>query len=113
MRGLPEQRKQHQAWQRRYDVRTPKVGDQMPGFSLAGVNGENPTRRGRDGRRCQQALRGCARGPVPDRDGRVAYAGGIGPFGYKPAELGEAIECTVSSQTAPQDCSGPLEPQRS
>ncbi|MBI2849453.1 MAG: hypothetical protein HYX80_00235 [Chloroflexi bacterium] len=25
-------------------------------------------------------------------DGRIAYAGGLGPFGYKPAELGEAIE---------------------
>lgn len=24
-------------------------------------------------------------------DGRVAYAGGLGPFGFKPAELGEAI----------------------
>lgn len=26
------------------------------------------------------------------RDGRVAYAGGLGPWGFKPAELGEAIE---------------------
>lgn len=25
-------------------------------------------------------------------DGRVAYAGGMGPFGFKPAELGAAIE---------------------
>ena len=25
-------------------------------------------------------------------DGRVAYAGGMGPFGFKPAELGDAIE---------------------
>ena len=25
-------------------------------------------------------------------DGRVVYAGGLGPFGFKPAELGEAIE---------------------
>tara|TARA_B100000315_G_C14192474_1_gene413980 strand:- start:136 stop:507 length:372 start_codon:yes stop_codon:yes gene_type:complete len=25
-------------------------------------------------------------------DGKVAYAGGLGPFGYKPEELGEAIE---------------------
>ena len=25
-------------------------------------------------------------------DGRVAYAGGLGPWGFKPAELGEAIE---------------------
>ncbi len=24
-------------------------------------------------------------------DGRVAYAGGLGPFGFKPPELGEAI----------------------
>ncbi len=26
------------------------------------------------------------------RDGRVAYAGGLGPWGFKPEELGEAIE---------------------
>ncbi len=25
-------------------------------------------------------------------DGKVAYAGGLGPFGFKPEELGEAIE---------------------
>ena len=25
-------------------------------------------------------------------DGRVTYAGGLGPFGFKPAELAEAIE---------------------
>ncbi len=25
-------------------------------------------------------------------DGRVVYAGGLGPFGFKPAELGEAID---------------------
>ena len=25
-------------------------------------------------------------------DGRMVYAGGMGPFGFKPAELGEAIE---------------------
>ena len=26
------------------------------------------------------------------RDGRVAFAGGLGPWGFKPAELGQAIE---------------------
>ena len=26
------------------------------------------------------------------KDGRVAYAGGLGPWGFKPAELDEAIE---------------------
>jgi hypothetical protein len=25
-------------------------------------------------------------------DGRVVYAGGMGPFGFKPAEMGAAIE---------------------
>ena len=25
-------------------------------------------------------------------DGRVVYAGGLGPYGFKPAELGKAIE---------------------
>ena len=27
-----------------------------------------------------------------DTEGRVEYAGGLGPFGFKPAELGAAIE---------------------
>ncbi len=26
------------------------------------------------------------------KDGRVAYAGGLGPFGFKPKEFGEAID---------------------
>ena len=26
------------------------------------------------------------------RDGRVVYAGGLGPFGFKPADLGAAID---------------------
>ena len=34
-------------------------------------------------------------------DGRVAYAGGLGPFGFSPTELGEAIEEYVKSQNAP------------
>ena len=29
-------------------------------------------------------------------DGRVAYAGGMGPFGFKPAELGAAIEAMLA-----------------
>ena len=29
-------------------------------------------------------------------DGRVVYAGGMGPFGFKPTELGEAIEKYLS-----------------
>ena len=29
-------------------------------------------------------------------DGRVVYAGGLGPFGFKPAELGAAIEEYIS-----------------
>ena len=29
-------------------------------------------------------------------DGRLAYAGGLGPFGFKPAELKEAIESYLS-----------------
>ena len=29
-------------------------------------------------------------------DGRVAYAGGLGPYGFKPAELGAAIEDYLS-----------------
>ena len=29
-------------------------------------------------------------------DGRVVYAGGLGPFGFEPAELGEAIDVYLS-----------------
>jgi hypothetical protein len=32
-------------------------------------------------------------------DGRVAYAGGLGPYGFKPAELGTAIEDYLTSIT--------------
>lgn len=31
-----------------------------------------------------------------DREGRVVYAGGLGPYGFKPAELKEAIETYLS-----------------
>lgn len=30
-------------------------------------------------------------------DGRVVYAGGLGPFGFKPEELGQAIEEYLAS----------------
>jgi hypothetical protein len=33
-----------------------------------------------------------------DRDGRVAYQGGEGPFGFKPAELDAAIEAELSKR---------------
>ena len=29
-------------------------------------------------------------------DGRVVYAGGLGPYGFKPAELGAAIEAYLA-----------------
>jgi hypothetical protein len=29
-------------------------------------------------------------------DGRVVYAGGLGPFGFRPAELQEAIGCYLA-----------------
>ena len=32
-------------------------------------------------------------------DGRVAYAGGLGPFGFKPAELKDAIEQVLLRST--------------
>jgi hypothetical protein len=35
-----------------------------------------------------------------DVDGRVSYAGGRGPFGFKPAELKEAIERTLADQNS-------------
>ena len=31
-------------------------------------------------------------------DGRVVYAGGLGPFGFKPAELGAAIEEALAGE---------------
>ena len=31
-------------------------------------------------------------------DGRVVYAGGLGPFGFKPAELEDAIDVYLSQQ---------------
>jgi hypothetical protein len=31
-------------------------------------------------------------------DGRVVYAGGLGPFGFKPAELGAAIEVYLARE---------------
>jgi hypothetical protein len=35
-----------------------------------------------------------------DVDGRVSYAGGRGPFGFKPAELKEAIERMLADQNS-------------
>jgi hypothetical protein len=32
-------------------------------------------------------------------DGRIAYAGGLGPWGFKPTELGWAIEAYLSEAT--------------
>ena len=32
-------------------------------------------------------------------DGRVMYAGGFGPFGFRPAELGKAIDEYLASET--------------
>jgi hypothetical protein len=34
-----------------------------------------------------------------DVDGRVVYAGGRGPFGYKPKQLKKAIDTLLDSQT--------------
>lgn len=33
-------------------------------------------------------------------DGRVVYAGGMGPYGFKPKELGDAIETYLASASA-------------
>ena len=34
------------------------------------------------------------------KDGRVAYAGGLGPWGFKPSELEEAIESYLAREDA-------------
>jgi len=34
-------------------------------------------------------------------NGRVLYAGGLGPYGFKPSELGNAIEVYLARMTAP------------
>jgi len=36
-----------------------------------------------------------------DPTGSVAYAGGLGPFGFKPAELGTAIETQLAKPPHP------------
>jgi hypothetical protein len=37
------------------------------------------------------------------KDGRVVYAGGLGPFGFKPAELGAAIDEYLAKILGPAD----------
>ncbi len=37
-------RREHRAWQERFDAQAPKVGDIAPDFELRDVNGENPVR---------------------------------------------------------------------
>jgi peroxiredoxin len=37
-------RKQATAWQKKFDLQAPKVGDLAPDFELRDVNGENPVR---------------------------------------------------------------------
>jgi hypothetical protein len=37
-------RREHRAWQAKYDELAPKVGDVAPDFLLYDVNGENPVR---------------------------------------------------------------------
>ena len=36
-----------------------------------------------------------------DRDGRVAYKGGRGPFGFKPGELEQSLTLLLLDQTPP------------
>ncbi len=35
-------RKEHKAWQKKFDATAPKVGDIAPDFELRDVNGDNP-----------------------------------------------------------------------
>ena len=37
-------RREHRAWQKRFDSLAPKAGDVAPDFELRDVNGENPVR---------------------------------------------------------------------
>ena len=37
-------RKEHRAWQKKYDLIAPKAGDVAPDFELSDINGENPVR---------------------------------------------------------------------
>lgn len=39
-----EFRKEHMAWQEKYDALAPRAGDPAPDFELSDVNGENPVR---------------------------------------------------------------------
>jgi hypothetical protein len=38
---------------------------------------------------------------VIDESGRIAYKGGMGPFGYEPGEVEEWLEARFASETAP------------
>ena len=44
MFGTLAQRMEFRAWQKRYDLFAPKVGDESPDFELRDVSGENPVR---------------------------------------------------------------------
>jgi hypothetical protein len=61
-------RKEHTAWQAKYDARAPKDGDPAPDFALSDVNGEHSVR-------------------LSDFHGKK-----LGTFGFKPGELKEAID---------------------
>lgn len=37
-------RREHRAWQNRFNALAPKVGDLAPDFELRDINGENPIR---------------------------------------------------------------------
>ena len=37
-------RREHRAWQKRFDPLAPKAGDVAPDFELRDVNGENPVK---------------------------------------------------------------------
>ena len=75
MPGMISERRGALARQKQLDVQAPKAGDPASDFELSDSDGQNPV----------------------GLDGKVAYAGGLGPFGFKPAELEAAIETDLTT----------------
>lgn len=108
MPSIRECREEARAWQNRNDPSAPKKGDMAPDLYEAKTIEERRAAAGR----CETTLkygiktyvdemdnavnRSYAAWPTRlyliDLDGRVAYAGGLGPWGFKPKKFGKAIE---------------------
>jgi hypothetical protein len=80
MSGMIAERKEAMAHQKQLDAQAPKTGDPAPDFELSDLDGQNPVR-------------------LSDFWGQkpVELLCGLGPFGFKPAELEAAIKAYLAS----------------